>query len=251
MKDRGGPERKGAPTVRIFEDPAALARAAAQEVLEAARATLSRQASFHMALAGGSTPRAAYSALASSAKLDFERWHLWFGDERCVAPDHPDSNFGMVRASGLLERVPSERVHRLRGEALDPGEEARRYSKELVAALGSPPALDLVLLGLGPDGHTASLFPGTEALAQSGWVTVGQAPKPPHTRLTLTFSALRNAKRVTFLVAGPDKAEALGRVLSRDSSLPAHRLLDGPPLHWLVERAAVPPWLPGIRGCEG
>ena len=206
----------------------------------AARSALTERGSFHLALAGGSTPRRLYEALAHSG-APFERWHLWFGDERCVAPEDPASNFHMAAGSGLLARVPPPQVHRLRGEAPDPEAEALRYEAEFLSARGHPPRLDLALLGLGSDGHTASLFPGTPALAATSWVTVGRAPSAPHARLTLTLQTLREARALLFLVAGADKAPALGSALhpTRASTPPAALVYprDGT-LTWLATRAA-------------
>jgi 6-phosphogluconolactonase len=146
----------------------------------------------------------------------------------------------MVAESGLLGCLPRDQVHRLRGED-EPAREAERYERELCSALGNPPRLDLVLLGLGADGHTASLFPGTASLREVRWVAVGRAPTPPHRRLTLTFPTLTEARSVVFLAAGRDKAAALARALgaaARDA-LPAGRVRprDGTVV-WLIERTA-------------
>ena len=226
-------------SLRVVTDGAALADAGCALVLQHAEAALRARGAFHLALSGGSTPRGVYQRLARDAR-SFEGWSVWFGDERCVPPESPLSNFHMAAESGLLERLPAERVHRLRGEATDARAEARRYAAELCAALGEPPRLDLVLLGLGDDGHTASLFPGSPALEASGWVTESRSPRPPLERLTLTLATLEEARALAFLIAGPDKALALARALGGSPpEAPAHRAYprDGT-LVWLVDRAA-------------
>ena len=227
--------------VRVLPDAAVLAHAAAELVLEHARAAIAARGWFQFALAGGSTPRATYVELARRvSEADFARWHAWFGDERCVPPEDERSNYRMVRETGLFARIPSHQVHRMRGEA-DPAPEAERYARELCDVLGARPRLDLVLLGLGADGHTASLFPGTPALDAHGWVTVGRAPAAPFERLTLTFATLAEARDVLFLVAGADKQMALARSLDLSSAaeLPAHRVhpREGTSL-WLADRSA-------------
>jgi 6-phosphogluconolactonase len=230
------------PGVRVVEDASELAHQAAELVLEQAREAIAARGAFHLALAGGSTPRAAYAELAN-AEADFARWHAWFGDERCVPPEDVQSNYRMVRESGLLARLHPSQVHRLRGEAPDAEHEAERYARELCDSLGVPPRLDLVLLGLGADGHTASLFPRTPTLEDPGWVAVGRAPAPPHARLTLTLRTLAEARTVAFLVAGADKREALARCLepSSRSEAPARRVRPRTgSLLWLVERSAAP-----------
>lgn len=229
-------------SLRVLADADELARAAADLVLARACEALAARDAFHLALSGGSTPRRAYQELA--ARLDAracERWHVWFSDERCVPPDHEASNHRMARESGFLARFPPENVHRMRGEAPDPHVEAERYEHELTTTLGVPPRLDLVLLGLGTDGHVASLFPGTPALEAWTWVTVGHAPSPPTERLTLTSPALAQARALVFLVSGPDKRAALKTVFTSSAAtdLPARRAcpMDGD-LVWLVDRAA-------------
>ncbi len=229
-------------SLRIVANAAELTRAGVEVVLREARAAIHARGVIHVALAGGSTPRSLYRELALRGdEAGFERWHAWFGDERCVPPEHADSNYRMARESGLLARLPQANVHRLRGEAPDPLREAERYEKELITLLGLPPRLDLVLLGLGSDGHTASLFPGTAALAASGWITLGRAPKPPLERATLTFATLEQARALVFLVAGSDKTQAVTDALDDAAAapVPARRAypLDGT-LLWLVERSA-------------
>jgi 6-phosphogluconolactonase len=225
----------------VHADSEALARAVAREVERTAREAIEQRGRFDFALAGGSTPRRAYQLL--DAGLPWSRIHLWFGDERCVAPEHADSNYRMVREA-LLDRIaiPATNVHRMRGED-EPAAAAREYEKELARELGSQPALDLVLLGMGPDGHTASLFPGTQAVAErdrrcvENWTEAKQC-----WRITLTLPALDAARRVMFVVAGADKRAMVVRVRAKaDPALPAS--LVGASRHfstveWWLDRAA-------------
>jgi 6-phosphogluconolactonase len=193
------------PEIEILDDPAS-------EAAERLAAAADRGG--HIALAGGSTPRRAYE-LAAELEADWSRATLWFGDERCVPPEHEDSNFGMARRA-LLSRLgagaDAPRVERMQGER-GPEEGARAYQETLREEFGdSEPRLDLILLGLGPDMHTASLFPGDDALAAEGRLAVGvetpgMAPLVP--RITLSLDAINAAHEVLFLVAGEDKADAV------------------------------------------
>jgi 6-phosphogluconolactonase len=169
-----------------------------------------------IALAGGGTPRGVYRRLVSM-RVDWAALDVFFGDERCVPPDHPDSNFRMAHEA-LLGAVPA-RVHRMPGETCDAG----GYEATLRAVLGPRPALDLVLLGLGEDGHTASLFPGDPALEESERL-VAHVERPDHPRLTLTLPVLNAARVALFLVAGESKREPLRRLLAGDESIPAARV---------------------------
>ncbi|TMD10328.1 MAG: 6-phosphogluconolactonase [Chloroflexi bacterium] len=184
--------------MRVLADAQAVAQAAAGEIAKALRGGART-----LVLAGGTTPRRAYELLAGM-DVKWGRVTVLFGDERCVAPEDPESNYRMARES-LLDRVAPATVHRMPAE-LGPEEGARLYSS-VVAGLEP---LDLVILGLGPDGHCASLFPGHRALQAPGWaVAVRGAPKPPPDRVSLTLAALRGARRVIFLATGAEKAEAL------------------------------------------
>jgi 6-phosphogluconolactonase len=168
-----------------------------------------------VALSGGTTPRSSYERLAG---LDYP-WRdveVFFGDERCVSPDHPDSNFRMARET-LLSRVPA-RVHRMLGESCDAG----AYEEDLRATLGREPKLDLLLLGIGEDGHTASLFPGDHALEETDRLVV-RVERPDHPRLTMTLPVLSAARVAVFLVAGAGKREAL-RKLVDGADIPAVRV---------------------------
>lgn len=190
--------------LRIVED---IAGAAADLFLEVAPKAV--------ALAGGTTPLSAYERLAS---LEYP-WHeveLFFGDERCVPPNHPDSNFRMADEA-LLSKIPV-RVHRMPGESCD----APSYERELREALGPTPALDLIFLGLGEDGHTASLFPDDPALDETERLVV-RVERPDHPRLTLTLPVLSAAPFALFLVAGKQKSAAL-RMLMAGADIPAARV---------------------------
>ena len=188
------------PDIQVIEDPAE----AAADLLTAA--------SGHVALTGGSTPRRAYER-AAELRPDWSGVDVWFTDERCVPPDHEQSNFGMVSAA-LLNRVDGVTVHRMQGEA-GPHDGAAAYERELDA--GGPEAFDLMLLGLGPDAHICSLFPGDDAVGERdrrvvGVDMAGMAPLVP--RITLTLPVVNATRQIAFLVTGTDKAEAVSRAFS-------------------------------------
>ena len=170
----------------------------------------------HVALSGGTTPREAYALLGP--RLDgWDDVHVWFADERCVDPDDPEANCRLVRETLAS---PGATIHRMRGE-LGPDAAAAAYALELGDTL-----LDVVLLGMGPDGHTASLFPGSPGLDAGGAVVgVSDAPKPPPERVSLTFPTLNEARRLVLLVTGEGKADALARVVAGpDRAIPASLL---------------------------
>jgi 6-phosphogluconolactonase len=209
-------------SVRVLDDPESVAAATADVVAGAIEGGLRT-----LVLAGGSTPRRAYQLLAERP-LPWGRVAVLFGDERCVPADDPESNYWMAHET-LLERVHPGTVHRMPGEL---GAEAAASFYDGVVRASSP--LDLVLLGIGPDGHTASLFPGNAALLAAGCaVAVHDAPKPPPDRVSLTLEALRAARRVVLVVTGSDKAEALRDAERGD--VPAGMI---PGAEFLVDRAA-------------
>jgi len=201
------------PTLVVAADLDGLARLAADRVRVIAGDALAARGRFRIALAGGSTPRALYAHLAAARDLDWSRADVFFGDERTVGPDDPQSNYRMARETLLQPAaVPPENVRRLHGEDPDLDAAARAYE----AALGGPaaPPLDLVLLGMGADGHTASLFPGTAALDERARLCVPvDVPQLQTRRLTLTYPVLAAARELVFLVAGADKADTLRDVL--------------------------------------
>jgi 6-phosphogluconolactonase len=186
------------------------------DIAETAVGLFLRQRPRTLVLAGGRTPRAFYARLARE-KYDWSAVDIFFSDERCVPPDHPDSNFRMARET-LLSRVTA-RVHRMHGETCD----AVRYEDELRLVFGNRlPSFGLVFLGMGADGHTASLFPGDPALEETQRL-VAKVARPDHQRLTLTLPVLSASKLAVFLVSGAEKREALRRVLAGDD-LPAARV---------------------------
>ncbi len=205
--------------VRVRPDPETLSRAVAHALVSRISDGVTRGTRFSLALAGGSTPRTLYRLLATEYqdRIPWAQVHLFWGDERYVPPDDPRSNYRLVRES-LLDHVaiPEGNVHPMPTDRPDPDDAARAYERTLREYFPeSWPRLDLVLLGMGPDGHTASLFPGSPALQErERWVVAVQAPIDPPRRLTLTLPVLNRAASVFFLVTGPEKANALRRALT-------------------------------------
>lgn len=224
----------------IYPNAGQLAKAAAERIVALAQEAIARRGRFCVALAGGSTPRATYERLGKpETALDWARVHVFWSDERCVPPDHADSNY-RTAAVALLDRVPipAENVHRVQGE-LPPEQAAAAYRAELHAALGADGRFDLVLLGMGDDGHTASLFPGTSAVEVHDASAVAvYVERLDSWRVTLTLPVINAARHVLFLVSGASKAPALAR-LRGGERLPAGLVqpVDGA-LAWLVDQAA-------------
>jgi len=224
--------------IRRFADLDALSRAAVEDLAAVAHEAVAARGACHVALSGGSTPKRLFALLASLGRdaLPWDHIVLWWGDERTVPADHADSNYRMARET-LLEPLALARVHPIDGGATDPDAAARAYEAALVDALGAPPVLDLVWLGMGPDGHTASLFPGTAVLDErERWVVTNEDALHPHPRLTFTFPAIAASQLVVVTVAGAEKAEAFAKI--RDGAdLPAGRVT-APEVIWLVDPAA-------------
>lgn len=217
----------------ICRDTDELSRKAAEQFVALARQAIAVHGRFSVALSGGSTPRALYSLLATgefSEQLVWRQIHLFWGDERCVPPDHAESNFRMVNES-LLSKIliPGENVHRMTGE-VEPAIAAAAYETELRQFFSSSqeklPRFDLVLLGLGEDGHTASLFPHSAALNETEHlVATVYVEKLNAHRLTLTFPVINNAAQITFLIAGQSKAAVVNGILAgQNSHAPAARI---------------------------
>lgn len=235
-----------APQVRVLADPDALARAAADELIALATAAIAARGRAAIALSGGSTPKRLHQELAARGRgaLAWDRVELFFGDERTVPPDHADSNYRMARTT-LLEplAIDPARVHRIAGDTADHAASAAAYAAELARVLGDAPVLDLVLLGMGPDGHTASLFPGSPGCAVEDRDVVANPVDSPvaggkTTRITLTFRAIARARHVRFLVAGADKTARLAEVLEGPAGVYPAQRVTGPDVAWLVDRAA-------------
>ena len=211
--------------VHIYDDVTEAVHAAAQCWVKLAAQAIAARGGFHVALSGGATPRALYEYLASAdvaAQVAWQHVHIWFGDERTVPPQHPDSNYRMAY-DALLRHVPvlSAHVHRMQGEQENAHDAARAYQAQLMAHLplsGAPgpdgvPQFDLMLLGLGPDGHVASLFPGTPILAERvRWVAAVFVEKLNTWRISLTLPVIDNARHIMVLVAGACKADIVREV---------------------------------------
>lgn len=238
--------------VRRFPDAEAVARAAARDFVAVSREAVERRGRLCVALSGGSTPRRLYELLAEEplrGQVDWERVEFFWGDERAVPPDHPQSNYGMASAAllGKLGVSPA-RIHRIKGELGDGNEAARQYQEEIARVFdvlpdGPPPAFDLLLLGLGADGHTASLFPYSEALPERRrWVVSHYVARLGTRRITLTAPVLNRAREIRVLVAGDDKAATLREALDgeRDPErLPIQLVTpEFGRLVWMVDRAA-------------
>lgn len=220
------------PGVYVCPDSAELARLAARRFVDWAWQSIAKDGNFNVALSGGSTPRELYRVLATPefrAQVDWPRVHLFWGDERAVPPESPESNYGMARRELLLRvPIPSSNVHRMEAEDPNIGRAAHNYEATLRKFLPLDdrgfPCFHLIFLGLGSDGHTASLFPGSKLLREtSRWVSTPLVPKLGARRMTLTLPVIEAARRLVFLVAGAEKSSILYEVLCerRDPPLPA------------------------------
>jgi len=247
--------------IRILADGAAIAKRAAQEFIQAATVAAREKGAFSVSLAGGKTPKALYSLLVTDpalrSQVPWDKIQLFFGDERHVPPDHPDSNFRMA-TEAMISKSPMkpEQVTRIKGEYPDAGRAALEYEKALREYFklkdGEYPRFDLVLVGMGNEGHTLSLFPGTKALHADGRIAVRNwVGKLYAERITLTAPAASNAAQVIFMVTGADKAPALKAVLEgpfEPEQLPAQLLQPkNGKLLWLVDTAAGSMLSIGIR----
>lgn len=230
--------------LKVYENKKELAEAAARDFVEKASVAIRDTGRFAVALAGGSTPEVTYAMLATehADEVDWSNVHFFFGDERTVPPDDEDSNYRMA-SEALLTHISPGSVHRMKGE-LPPDEAATEYEEELKEFFGrdGTPSFDLIQLGIGDDGHTASLFPNTAALdVTDHWVAQNPVPKMETVRITLTLPVLNAAKAVSFLVAGEGKAEALKEVLEGDAEprdYPSKFVQPSGELNWMVDREA-------------
>jgi 6-phosphogluconolactonase len=234
--------------IQILPDADSLAEEAAQRIVMAAQKAIQQQGRFSLGLSGGSTPQRLYRLLAArpfADQIDWVRVHVFWGDERCVPPDHPDSNYRIAQEALLAHvPIPAAQIHRIYGED-DPGEAAQAYEAILRAFFGDGlPRMDMILLGMGDDGHTASLFPHSAALDAplDRWVVENLIPMKRVWRVTLTAQAINAAKQVIFLVSGAEKAERLNQVLHgtyRPHDLPSQLIQPANgKLLWLVDEAA-------------
>lgn len=229
--------------VVVAADREALAQLAAEFI--ARLAERSEKDRFHMALCGGKTPRLLYRKLASPPIVDEIPWqnlHIWWGDERAVGPESRESNYKMARET-FLERAPisDDRVHRIEGE-LGAKRAAVEYERTLMSQFSGDVGFDLILLGVGVDGHTASIFPsGMDQLSEGRPVAVTHGGTPPLDRVTVTLDVINASSQVVFLVEGQEKAEIVERVLMSDETLPASRVSPAAGddhLHFFLDRAA-------------
>ena len=232
--------------LEVVRDEAALAERAAERFIAAAGTAIAARGAFAVSLAGGSTPKACFDLLAGEmlrAQVDWKRVRFYFGDERCVPPDHPDSNYGMARTHLFAPLgIADDAVFRMRGD-IEPAAAAADYERVLRRTLGDEPVLDLVMLGMGPDGHTASLFPGTLAGIDPGRLVVAHwVEKMNAHRITLTPRAINAARAIDVAAGGAAKADVLAKVLQgpRQPDLYPSQILDprGGTLTWIVDQAA-------------
>jgi 6-phosphogluconolactonase len=233
-------------SAEVSKNAEALAHRAAQWITGLAADSPGR---FAICLSGGSTPRRLYQLLAESPYRDalpWDRVHWFWGDERFVPWDHPESNYGMAQKAMLTHlQVPPQNIHGIPTTGT-PDEAARSYERVLKSYYAGEsldparPLFDLQILGLGPDGHTASLIPGTSALEERQCWVVSVVGVRPETRITLTYPPIESSRHTMFLVAGADKREILARALAGDQTLPAARVRPVGSLTWFVDEAARP-----------
>ena len=233
--------------VTVLDDPAAVAIATADRLVAIAGEAIAERGIFRVALSGGGTPKQVYPLLLEPRRRDVVEWsrvEFFWGDERAVPPDHPESNFG-VAYHMLISHLPgarNDRIHRMAAESADIDGAALTYESEIRLAFDArghePPPFDLVWLGMGPDGHTASLFPGSDALDESDrWVVGNWAPSQAAWRMTMTYPLINAAREALFVVTGADKAPALRAIRDGDEDYPAGRVR-ARRTAWLVDAAA-------------
>jgi len=253
--ESGNPNRQ----LRVFANLEELSDHAANLFVSTAHEAVKTESRFTVCLSGGSTPRRLYAQLAQDPirnQVPWQQVHIFWGDERCVSLSSPDNHFAMT-SELLLNKVPipAENIHRMLGESPDPETAAKEYDAELSRffRLGPSefPRFDLVFLGMGDDGHTASLYPGTPGLQERGRLVVAQyVPQRENYRLTLTFPVINSARRVVFLVAGAEKADALHHVLEGSAGFDRPASLVKPSLGivvWLVDRLAANIYTPSRK----
>ena len=234
--------------IRIYDDQESTVIAAVNHIRDLASSAIQEKGQFSIALSGGSTPKAVFELLATedyAQSIAWESVYVFWGDERCVPPDHPDSNFRMANEAFLSKvPVPTENIFRIQGD-IDPAQAAAEYEQQLRMFFGKdqPPCFDLILLGMGDDGHTASLFPETAAIHENTrWVVAHFVEKLDTWRITLTPVVINAAAQVTFLVIGDKKADPLKQVLEGEyqpDELPSQIVNPrNGNLTWLVDQSA-------------
>lgn len=238
--------------IQVFSAAEALYQGAAERWVLLANAAIRQTGAFHVALAGGSTPKGLYQLLASESyarQIDWSRVHVYFGDERYVPMDHPESNYRMAWTA-LLDSVPipAGQVFRIRTELSDPEAAAADYAQALQAHLPEGNALDLILLGVGTDGHTASLFPGTSILTVRDRLAAAVYVEQLSTwRISMTYPAIEQARQILFLVSGAAKAPVIASILAatEDRAFPVQGLHAVGEVNWYLDRAAAREWEAG------
>ena len=244
----------GGREVEVFPDLEAMSQAAAEIVVGIARESVQARGRFSIALAGGNTPKRTYQLLGERHRdaIDWSRWQVLFGDERFVPSDDKRSNYKMAREAFLADApIPADHIHPIPTDTPTVGDAADAYDRTLQRVLANgtqPSSIDLVLLGVGPDGHTASLFPGSPVLDErTQWARAVEAPtmvQPSVPRVTLTLPCLNGARNVLFLVAGNDKRPVVVEILHGGDGArryPAAMVRAAGRTVWLVERSAMPP----------
>lgn len=235
--------------IHIYPDTDLLIEAAAQRWITIAQKAIDRHSCFHVALSGGGTPAALHRRLGAhdlADQIDWNHVHIWFGDERCVSPEHPDSNYRMVKETLLQSiSVPPDQVHRIHGETPHPPEAAQDYAvtlEKLLPKYQASPHFDLIMLGIGTDGHIASLFPNSDNLKErqastsAAWIDTQKG-----WRISLTSPVIREASHIMLLATGENKANILEQVLNGSSNtneLPAMLIKDLPQTEWFLDNLA-------------
>lgn len=233
--------------IHIYPTKSEFVTEVTKKIVESIKQAIDEKGISHIALAGGKTPREIYAHLAKKPYNSWINWphvHIFWGDERTVPPNHPDSNFDMVKKALLAQiSIPEENIHRIRGEIV-PDEAAIEYTALLHQIIkGKPPRFDLILLGVGEDGHTASLFPNSKALDEFSQLVKAEFISKLNTwRVTLTLSVINAAKEIIFLVSGRDKADIVKRVIEAErptKNLPATMVNpENGTLHWMLDAEA-------------
>lgn len=229
----------------VFPTTDALSGALNDFVAQSSKAAIADHGAFTVAVSGGSLPKLLSKDLAQNMQVDFSKWHVFWADERCVPLDHEDSNYLLLKKE-LLDKVsiPAENIHTINPSfGKDAAKAAEEYQEQLKSYFKDLPSFDLVLLGMGPDGHCCSLFPGHPLLNEfEKWVApITDSPKPPPERITLTYPVLNNAKAVAFVTAGEGKQDMLQSILEQpELQLPCQRVQprNNAPVYWFVDNAA-------------